>query len=335
MGDSTNGFDSLASESVVVEDSNLNPVIQLTTWLLLSLTTLAFSFRLLTRFFIKGEAPFSHEDALIVLSYVFCFGESITMVIPESRIIGRDAGMISDDELKAGLKVAYSRDILFVLSLMFAKLSVCASLFSLSPNQFHRRATRILSSTILLWAITCLLSTIFQCGTHGPWENDSCMDWRTFLYYEGLLNAFTDVILVIVPIAMIYPLHMSFKIKVTIMFLYSARLLTITAIVCQLIYLPRLFEDNFTLRGYPYFLCMQLVQFTSFSSACAVYFLLFLRSLQSGFLQASNSPPFTSANLSASSYIKGSREGMSIMQGSCHEADHRMRERTMLLRGEF
>lgn len=53
-----------------IQNDNLNPIIQLITWLLLTLTALTLGFRLLTRFFIRGGAPFSREDAFILLSFV-------------------------------------------------------------------------------------------------------------------------------------------------------------------------------------------------------------------------------------------------------------------------
>lgn len=53
-----------------VSESNLNAVIQLTTWILLALITLVMCFRLLVRRFIAKAIPFSVEDALILVSYV-------------------------------------------------------------------------------------------------------------------------------------------------------------------------------------------------------------------------------------------------------------------------
>lgn len=62
----------------------------------------------------------------------------------------------------------------------------------------------------------------------------------------------------------------------------------IAATICQLVYLPRVFETDFTLRGFPYYLSMQFAQFASISAACAAYFWPFLRSLRSGLISADN-----------------------------------------------
>ncbi|KAI2626989.1 hypothetical protein GGS26DRAFT_147777 [Hypomontagnella submonticulosa] len=286
-----------------IQNDNLNPIIQLITWLLLTLTALTLGFRLLTRFFIRGGAPFSREDAFILLSFVFGLGESITMIVPASGIFGVDRGDVSDDELMAGLKVGYARDLLFLLALVFAKLSVCASLFYLSPDALHRRTTAILGGVVGLWGVSSLFAIAFQCGTQGPWASTSCINQQSFIYYEGVLNILTDAALIIIPIAIISPLHMPTRTKLLIMCFYDSRALAIAATILQLSYLPRIFEENFTLRGFPYYICLQFVVFASISSACAVYFWPFLRSLQSGFLQANGSSytsPYILAQLSAS-----------------------------------
>lgn len=67
----------------------------------------------------------------------------------------------------------------------------------------------------------------------------------------------------------------------------------VAATILQLVYLDRLFETNWTLRAFPYYICTQFVLFTSVSSACAVYIWPFLRSLRSGLMMANNTQ-FTS-----------------------------------------
>lgn len=106
---------------IVVTDSNLNPVIQIVTWLLLALVSLTLCFRLLTRFFLKAHRKPGPEDILIFGSYVcqtfqilnllltlrqiLCIGESASMLLPGSNIFGKSITGISSGELKTGVKV--------------------------------------------------------------------------------------------------------------------------------------------------------------------------------------------------------------------------------------
>lgn len=62
---------------ITITDSNLNPVVQIVTWLLLAFTSLVLSFRLFTNIIVKGRMPVSLEDLLFLSSFVcyvaFCF----------------------------------------------------------------------------------------------------------------------------------------------------------------------------------------------------------------------------------------------------------------------
>jgi hypothetical protein len=112
-----------------VTETNLNPILQMSTWLLLGLTTLMFCFRLLTRFFLRSNNVLGVEEALALSAYVcpgltpvltfikserhlhvrarklLSLGQSVTVIIPEGRIFGRTLAGISADELTAGMRV--------------------------------------------------------------------------------------------------------------------------------------------------------------------------------------------------------------------------------------
>jgi hypothetical protein len=57
---------------ITITDSNLNPILQIVTWLLLAFTALALSFRLFTNIIVKGRMPVSPEDLLFLSAFV-CF----------------------------------------------------------------------------------------------------------------------------------------------------------------------------------------------------------------------------------------------------------------------
>ncbi|KAI1418305.1 hypothetical protein F5Y13DRAFT_196110 [Hypoxylon sp. FL1857] len=276
---------------IVVTESNMNPILQMTTWLLLALTSLMLCFRFLTKFFLKTNQRFGWEEMLITAAFLAGLGESVTFLIPEGEIFGKERSDISDDELTAGLKVQYAGELLYILALGLAKLSVCAGLTALSPETGHRRLTGVFVVAVIIWSLVAFIGSAFQCGSHGPWEPGSgikCVDKHAFLEYVAITNILTDVALIALPTAVIYPLKMSVRTRITVLSFFSVRILAIVATICQLIYLPRLFEHDFTLRGFPYYLSMQFVQFSSISAACAAYFWPFLRSLRSGLISADN-----------------------------------------------
>lgn len=274
---------------IVVTDTNLNPILQMMTWLLLAMTALMLCFRFLTKFFLKTNQRFGWEEVLITLAFLAGLGESVTVLLPEGEIWGKTRNDISNEQLTAGLKVQFAGELLYILTLALAKLSVCAGLTALSPDTGHRRLTLAFVVSVLLWALVAFIGTAFQCGGHGPWEGDAkCLDRHAYLEYVNITNIITDVALIALPVAIVYPLQMETKTRLIVLTFFSVRIFAIAATICQLVYLPRLFEHDFTLRGFPYYLSMQFVQFASISAACAAYFWPFLRSLRSGLISADN-----------------------------------------------
>ncbi|OTA93981.1 hypothetical protein M434DRAFT_282681 [Hypoxylon sp. CO27-5] len=277
---------------IVVTESNMNPILQMTTWLLLALTSLMLCFRFLTKFFLKTNQRFGWEEMLITAAFLAGLGESVTFLIPQGEIFGKTRSDISDDQLRTGLKVQYVGELLYIFALGLAKLSVCTGLTTLSPETGHRRLTGVFVAAVLIWSLVAFIGSAFQCGNHGPWEENEpgvkCLDKHAFLEYVAITNILTDVALIALPTAVIYPLKMSVRTRITVLSFFSVRILAIVATICQLVYLPRLFEDDYTLRGFPYYLSMQFVQFSSISAACAAYFWPFLRSVRSGLISADN-----------------------------------------------
>ncbi|XXH04146.1 polyamine transporter tpo5 [Hypoxylon texense] len=276
-------------QGIVVTDTNLNPVLQMVTWLLLAMTALMLCFRFLTKFFLKTNQRFGWEEVLITSAFLAGLGESVTLLVPGGDIWGKTRSDISDEELATGLKVQFAGGLLYILALALAKLSVCAGLSALSPDTGHRRMTSVFVTAVILWALVAFFGTAFQCGSHGPWEardDVKCIDWRAYLEFVDITNIITDAALIALPVVVVYPLKMSLRTRITVLSFFSVR--AIAATICQLVYLPRLFETDFTLRGFPYYLSMQFVQFASISAACAAYFWPFLRSLRSGLISADN-----------------------------------------------
>ncbi|KAI0530389.1 hypothetical protein GGR58DRAFT_493580 [Xylaria digitata] len=269
-----------------VTASDKSPLLQVVSWLLIAITSLTFGFRLLTRVYLKARHAFEWEDVMITIAFVLGLGEFITVIIPQGAIIGRRLTDIPEPELTSGIMVVYARDILFLLSIAFAKLSVCWSFVSLSPDRKHRQLAYILGVFIALWAITSLLTTAFQCGVKEPWDTRStnCIAQQAFLSYVTTGSILTDVGLIGLPVIIVSPLNMALQTRFIIISFFLCRILAIIATIFQLIYLPGLFRDDFTFEAFPYYLSMQLVQFTSLVTAFAVYFWPFLQSLRSGLI---------------------------------------------------
>lgn len=99
-----------------------------------------------------------------------------------------------------------------------------------------------------------------------------------------MLNIITDMALILLPIVIIYPLQMPLDKRVTIILLFTTRLVVIAATIAQLVYLQDWFTPEFTENAFSYLICTEVVQFSSIATACLPYLQPFLESLQSGLM---------------------------------------------------
>ncbi|CAJ2508290.1 Uu.00g094760.m01.CDS01 [Anthostomella pinea] len=217
-------------------------------------------------------------------------GESVTVLIPQSTAFGKDIAIVSEEELSAAQKTLDMSGTFYSSYVSVSKLSVYVSLLALSPSLMHRYMTHAVGGIVVGWMITSFLGVAFQCGAHGRWDTKGarCINMHGCLAYMAVTNILTDAALIAIPTVIVYPLHTAFGVRVTVIAFYMTRILVIVATICQLVYLSRLFGDNFTLDSFPYYLSAQFVQFTSITASCVVYFWPLLKSLQSGFMLAND-----------------------------------------------
>ncbi|KAJ8131500.1 hypothetical protein O1611_g2124 [Lasiodiplodia mahajangana] len=220
--------------------------------------------------------------------FLAAVGQTVTLLVPASEIFGQDLkDDVSEDDLSAAKKAQFAGDLLFIVALASAKLSVCTSLFAFSPDRLHRRINSALIVIMGLWASTSFLGTAFQCGSRGPWDkNPTCVDLRAFLTYVEIGNILTDAALLAMPITIIYPLKMPLQTRAIIMTLFGTRIFAILTTIFQLAYLPQFLEHPFSTLTVPYYISTQATLFASISAACVAYFWPFFRSVRSGLVSA-------------------------------------------------
>ncbi|KAK4216302.1 hypothetical protein QBC37DRAFT_417370 [Rhypophila decipiens] len=305
------------------DPNDLNRVLQMATWLLLAVTSLMVGFRLLTRFFLRSNNLFSVEEGLAIFAYIFSLGQSVTVLVPESKIIGRDYDPFSVLALKQGLSAIFAGNLLFIVAIGLSKLTMCACLVSLSPDRLHRSMVSILGGFIVMWTISSVLASALRCGGRLPWQArpEQCVNWGGFLMYLDVSSIITDAALLVLPAIMIYPLNMPMRTRLSVLSFFGSRIFVIIPTIVRLVYLPRLFERNFTLLAFPYYLCTEIIQFAAISTNCVVYFWPLLHSLRTGLMWADNlgtrgATDTSSFQYALSNMMSGSRQDKSNGGGS-------------------
>ena len=142
-------------------------------------------------------------------------------------------------------KARYSAAFLFIASACFAKLSLVIFLRNLTPIVFDHRAGLYVGGGIILWALTAILGTAFQCHLPKPWDylENSCFNrvsltcvvpgtgWyltyfiqTSWEHYVAIMNILTDVSLVVLPMIIVGRLKAPRKKKAILLLTFMGRI---------------------------------------------------------------------------------------------------------------
>lgn len=100
-----------------------------------------------------------------------------------------------------------------------------------------------------VWAVSGFFAVAFQCDLPGPWRmsDHACASVRGIYFYNGVMNILTDLIICILPIAMMWNVQTNMARKVQVCALFGTRILvpalTIPALAASNDYFDNLYTD--------------------------------------------------------------------------------------------
>jgi hypothetical protein len=143
------------------------------------------------------------------------------------------------------MEAEYANKLLYIMTLVFAKLSIISLLMMLSAGTLHRNLGIGLTGIIAAWGFVSEFVAAFSCGSVEPWRfldhEHHCIDLvRTIMHPHtslvvltvtkasfwlsmGVFNILTDVALILFPVHIIVGLQMSLGRKVAILIFFGAR----------------------------------------------------------------------------------------------------------------
>ena len=83
----------------------------------------------------------------------------------------------------------YAAALLYILSLLFAKLAVLALVKTITPNRWDHRASYSLTALVVLWATTGEFAAAFMCHVPNTWDwpKGQCNDRVLSVFYSSLV----------------------------------------------------------------------------------------------------------------------------------------------------
>ncbi|KAI4282999.1 MAG: hypothetical protein L6R35_005268 [Caloplaca aegaea] len=279
------------SSQRVDSPSNHGPIVSIVTWFLLAATVLAVVARVTTKIAISKRL--TSDDFLIFLALAFSIGQAVAVSLQTSNGLGQHEAALSAFQMDNFYKFDYASNLLFILNLCFAKLSVLQLLRLVTPVKLHLRLVLGAGAFVILWSIASELASAFQCKTPNTWKviGNQCFDRAAFWNAYGAFNLITEAALLILPLVILWKLQTQAKKKAVIYSCFASRIVVFSAIIVQLVYASRARGTaDVTFDTWPTVLSAQIVQSLSIITACIPCLKPFLESLGTGMIRVDLRP---------------------------------------------
>ncbi|KAI0574824.1 hypothetical protein Ptr902_11621 [Pyrenophora tritici-repentis] len=251
---------------VIVSDLNRTPIVQIITWFTLATSLLAFFTHAAIKFYVFRSL--TTESWFVLVSLVFCVAQSAAVSLQAHYGFGTPMASLSDYQIESNLKASfltsemseYSAMILLIVSLGFSKLAVVAFVHHLTPSTFHRKINFGILAISTWWNVV------------------------------SICNIVTELAIVAIELGITAQLHVKRQRKVTVMTLFSCRLLVLVAAAIQLGFFNQETQDvalreDLTLGYWRSSICNQIVQCLAIVTTCLPYTKLFMEGFESGLMR--------------------------------------------------
>ena len=217
---------------------------------------------------------------------LFLVGQSVAVTVMTANGYGKPSTELSSTQMSTILKAQYSATLLYIPGLLFSKLPTLVILNVVSPLERFRKLLFLTALVILAWAGSSEIVSAFQCRPLLTWNfvDGQCLDRVAFYTYFEVMNAVTDLLLVLLPIALVANIKTSISRRLSVLSVFCVRSMSVGAIIAKLILLMSETNDDPFSATWPVTICTQLIQFLSLLSACLLYLRPFLEALTPGFI---------------------------------------------------
>ncbi|KAA8651297.1 uncharacterized protein ATNIH1004_000178 [Aspergillus tanneri] len=258
------------------------PAVNIVTWFLMTTATLCVLTRLGTKYWIFRR--WTTDDYLSIVSMVLCVAQSVAVSMAMANGYGEHFDAVSGLKVDSILKSQYAAAILFLTTLCLSKLALIHFIWSVTPVTSDRYIAIGLEIFTILWAVTSVLASAFQCRPPRPWDyiNGQCFSFRAWWNYLCITNILSEAGIITQAFLIITRTQARWSKKVTLASIFGLRIFVIVAVIVQLIYINEMtISINPNSATWSTIISTQIVQCLSVVTACSPHFKPFMDSLQS------------------------------------------------------
>ncbi|KPI39142.1 uncharacterized protein AB675_4537 [Cyphellophora attinorum] len=266
------------------------------------------------------------DDILAVLAMFMAIGSTITISLAVNDGLGQKD--IVRDLSKTGQmqKNVFASSLLYILTLLFAKLSTVVLAARLCAQRSHRVVIYGVLGFSIAWGLAAVFADAFRCPLSETYDlyGPACADIFSFWNAVSSLDIASDLVLILLPIYLFRSLQMRLLRKLIVMAAFGCRVFVVILAIVRLVYLNITFKASppaeQTFNAIPYQICTQVQQALAVMVAAAPALKAFLDKTSSGMFAVSLSV-FTGTTYGKDSYIISNLNSSSA--GSATRSRHR------------
>ncbi|OBT79358.1 hypothetical protein VF21_01912 [Pseudogymnoascus sp. 05NY08] len=266
----------------VISDTDHGGYVVIANWTMMCFMVITVIVRLLRKLSIRS---WSLDDNLIAAAGAFGLIQCGILHKAVLAGLGRHEASLLDDEIDMYNKYNYTYQILFIITIVLAKMSLLLFITRLTPNVATIRAGRIMLCLIATWGVATVFGFAFQCSLPQPWNNTSgvCRNQPALYYAAGIIDIITDIALTILPVVILWGVQIQRRKRAIVMLVFMARMLVCLAEIPRLIYLSRYIgSTDKSWYGANVAIWTQALTHLSIVTACIPSLQHLLASMQSG-----------------------------------------------------
>lgn len=216
------------------------------------MSTVAVCMRLISRKL--SSLRFWWDDGFIAFGLFLLYGNFALNILDIHYTTGIHEHSSSSDLIdvsKVLNKLFYAEEALYAVSITVIKTSVLLfyyRIFGVRPDV--RKAIYALEALVTAWGVATFFTTIFQCTpVSAVWERPSgahCVNQAGFLYGTAIPNTLVDIALLVLPLCVLWALHLDKKKKIGVSLVFSVGFVVCVLSVVRIWSVTTLDQDHIT-----------------------------------------------------------------------------------------
>ncbi|KAF2743338.1 hypothetical protein M011DRAFT_461766 [Sporormia fimetaria CBS 119925] len=232
----------MASGAPLITPDHLGPKVDITVWICFVVSGLAVTSKVLTKLGRSQRhvrlANLELDDYILLASWAFAAGQSISVSRQVDAGLGDPISVLPRDRVESYEKAGYAAQLLYICTLLTAKLAGCLFALHLQPHSGNKMVVRGLMAVNSVWALASLFVIAFQCKVPRTWAitSDQCINQPALWTFVEAMNGATDVGLCILLCSIVWALQMA-KSKFVLLAVFAARMFIVIPIVFRVVYI--------------------------------------------------------------------------------------------------